>query len=203
VAASARGIADRVTASFTGLTKPKPRLRARPSAGTRPAAAAPAGADPAGASLAGPGNQAGPHLGGPAPVRSQAGSRPQATRPQSRQAQLTVERVEPWSVMKFSFLISLVAFVVLFVAVAILYFTLSKIGVFTQIEKTWGAVTYHDHQSSNLSAWFSASRILGYTMLIGAVNVVIITALSTVGAVVYNLVTALTGGIEVTLKESD
>ena len=43
----------------------------------------------------------------------------------------------------------------------------------------------------------------GYTMLIGAFNVVLITALSTVGAVIYNLVTHVAGGIEVTLKETD
>jgi Flp pilus assembly pilin Flp len=54
-----------------------------------------------------------------------------------------------------------------------------------------------------MSKWFSASRILGYTMLIGAVNIVLITALSTVGAMVYNLVTHMGGGIEVTLRETD
>ena len=40
-------------------------------------------------------------------------------------------------------------------------------------------------------------------MLVGAINVVLITALATVGAVIYNLVTHLAGGIEVTLKETD
>jgi hypothetical protein len=45
--------------------------------------------------------------------------------------------------------------------------------------------------------------VLGYTMLVGAVNVILLTALATIGAVVYNLVTMLTGGIEITLKESD
>ena len=39
--------------------------------------------------------------------------------------------------------------------------------------------------------------------MLGAVNVVLITAISTVGAVIYNLVTHLGGGIEVTLKESE
>ncbi len=43
--------------------------------------------------------------------------------------------------MKFSFLISLVGWVVLFIAVAIIYFTLSKLGVFAKIEQTWGLVT--------------------------------------------------------------
>ena len=46
-------------------------------------------------------------------------------------------------------------------------------------------------------------RILGYTALIGAVNVVLITALSTLGAVIYNLSADLVGGIEVTFSEAE
>jgi hypothetical protein len=37
---------------------------------------------------------------------------------------------------------------------------------------------------------------------VGAINVVLITALATVGAVIYHLATHLAGGIEVTLKET-
>ena len=40
-------------------------------------------------------------------------------------------------------------------------------------------------------------------MLAGAINVVLITALTTVGAVVYNVVTHVSGGVEVTLREAD
>jgi hypothetical protein len=60
-----------------------------------------------------------------------------------------------------------------------------------------------DSSGVKASNWFSASRVLGYTMLIGAVNVILITALATIGSVVYNLVTHVAGGIEVTLKETD
>ena len=122
----------------------------------------------------------------------------------TRKAQLTVSRIEPWSVMKFSFMISLVGWVILFVAVAIMYFVLSKLGVFHSIENTVGLVTASKaHAGANAASWFAASRVLGYTMLVGAVNVILITALATVGAVLYNLVTMLAGGIEVTLKETD
>ena len=122
----------------------------------------------------------------------------------ARRANLVVARFEPWSVMKFSFLMSLVAWVVLFVAVALLYYTLSAVGVFAALQKTLESVTSSQGSAGvNLSKWTSASRVLGYTMLIGAVNIVLITALSTVGAMIYNLVTHLGGGIEVTLKESD
>ncbi len=123
---------------------------------------------------------------------------------QGRQAQLTVARVEPWSVMKFSFVISLVAFIVLFVAVAVLYAVLSGLGVFDALQRTVQSITSSQSQSGfNLGHYLSASRVLGYTGLLGAVNVVLITAISTVGSVLYNITADLAGGVEVTLKETD
>jgi hypothetical protein len=122
----------------------------------------------------------------------------------ARRAQLAVIRLEPWSVMKFSFMISLVGWVVLFVFVAALYYVLSKLGVFHSIETSISNVTSgKDSAGVQASNWFSASKVLGYTMLIGAVNVILFTALATVGSVIYNLVTHVAGGIEVTLKETD
>src|SRR6266536_832931 len=71
----------------------------------------------------------------PAARQAQNGTLP------ARRAQLAVVRLEPWSVMKFSFMISLVGWVVLFVAVAGLYFVLSKLGVFHSIETSVSSVT--------------------------------------------------------------
>jgi len=121
-----------------------------------------------------------------------------------RQAQLTLSRVEPWSVMKFSFLVSVVAFIVLFVAVALLYMVLSSLGVFESLQHTVSNLTSAKNQTgTNVSSWFSESRILGYTGMLGALNIVLITALSTIGAVVYNLIAQTIGGVEVTLRETD
>jgi hypothetical protein len=121
-----------------------------------------------------------------------------------RQAQLTLARVEPWSVMKFSFVASVVAFIILFVAVAVLYMVLSALGVFTSLQHTVTTITSSQGSSgTNISAWFSASRILGYTGMLGALNIVLITAMSTIGAVIYNLIARTIGGIEVTLRETD
>jgi transmembrane protein DUF3566 len=172
------GVAAKVTAQLSSL---KSKAKTKP---------------PAGPPRTGP--------AGPAP-RMAVSSRPQARGMPTRRAQLTLARIEPWSVMKFSFMVSLVGWVVLFVAVACLYFVLSKLGVFDSIQSTITSVTSSKGSAGADSGgtWFSASRVLGYTMLIGAINVVLITALATVGAVIYNLVTHLAGGIEVTLKESD
>ena len=145
----------------------------------------------------------GPAAGGAALGGSPAAAR-QGSQAPARRADLVIARLEPWSVMKFSFLMSLVAWVVLFVAVAFLYFVLSSLGVFTSIQHTLTSVTSSSGSAgASLNHWFSASRVLGYTMLLGAVNIVLITALSTVGAMIYNLVTHLGGGIEVTLRETD
>jgi Transmembrane domain of unknown function (DUF3566) len=138
----------------------------------------------------------------PPPPPPPARGRKSAT--QARRANLIVARLEPWSVMKFSFLISLVAWIVLFVAVALLYYALSSLGVFASLQKTLASVTSSQGSAGvDLSKWTSGTRILGYTMLIGAIDVVLITALSTLGAVVYNLITHLGGGIEITLKETE
>lgn len=137
---------------------------------------------------------------------AQSGGRPRAvaSAPSGRRADLVVSRVDPWSVMKFSFLVSLVAWVVLFVAVSLLYFALSQLGVFHSIQTTLHGITSSQSSAGlKLSQWLSASKVLGYTMLAGAVNVVLFTALSTIGAVIYNLITHLGGGIEITLKETD
>ncbi|WP_116247558.1 DUF3566 domain-containing protein [Nocardiopsis sp. FIRDI 009] len=127
----------------------------------------------------------------------------------SRKAHLTVSRVEPWSVMKFSFVVSLVCFIVLFVAVAVIYATLSMLGVFDEVTSMMEALlegeanTGEGELGLNPAAWFSPGRVLGYTGVIGALNIVLITALSTVGAMVYNLVADLVGGVDVTLTEAE
>ena len=121
-----------------------------------------------------------------------------------RQAMLTLARVEPWSVMKFSFVASVVAFIILFVAVAVLYMVLSALGVFDSLQHTVTSITSSQSDAgANISHWFSASLILGYTAMLGALNIVLITAMSTVGSVIYNLIAKTIGGIEVTLRETD
>ncbi|WP_188189008.1 DUF3566 domain-containing protein [Nonomuraea sp. SYSU D8015] len=124
-----------------------------------------------------------------------------------RKAHLVLRRVEPWSAMKFSFVVSLVCFVVLFVAVAVLYGVLSALGVFDSIVELVNQLGQGEQGQSSIpidiASWFEPVRILGYTALIGAVNVVLITALSTLGAVIYNISSDLVGGVEVTFSEAE
>jgi hypothetical protein len=127
-----------------------------------------------------------------------------ASRRSVRQAHLTIARVEPWSVMKFSFVVSLVAFVILFIVISVLWGSLSALGVFDSLQRVVSNVTSSQNSSGvNAAKWFSASRVLGWTALLGSLNIVLITAMSTIGAVVYNLTSRLVGGVEVTLRETE
>jgi hypothetical protein len=141
-----------------------------------------------------------------APKAAKTASAPKVSvrRSSKRQAMLTLSRVEPWSVMKFSFVASVVAFIILFVAVAVLYMVLSALGVFTSLENQVASITSAKNTAgTDISHWFSASLILGWTAMLGALNIVLITALSTIGSVIYNLIAKTIGGVEVTLRETD
>lgn len=123
-----------------------------------------------------------------------------------RKAHLQLARLEPWSVMKFSFVMSLVAFIVLLVAVVVLWVVLSGLGVFDAISSTVNDLTRDQGDTTgalDAASWFAFTRVFGYTVLVGAVNVLLITALSTVGSVMYNTAADLVGGVEVTLKEAE
>jgi len=166
---------------------------------------------PPGAAPPPPGARPGPGLRGRAAVaRARAGRRTvsgkTATGKPPRRAHLQVSRFEPWSVMKFSFIMSLVCFVVLLVAVTVLYMILSGLGVFDAISSTINDLTREQGAKAgglDAASWFSFARVFGYTTLIGLLNVLLITALATVWAVIYNLAADFVGGVEVTLKEAE
>ncbi len=179
--------------------------RSGPSGGGFSATAAGAAAGLGGAAAGLASSVTAAFRGGSGPkAKSASAPKIKVRRSSKRQAMLTLSRVEPWSVMKFSFVASVVAFIILFVAVAVLYMVLSALGVFDSLQNQVASITSAKNTAgTNISHWFSASLILGYTAMLGALNIVLITALSTIGSVIYNLIAKTVGGIEVTLRETD
>jgi hypothetical protein len=128
-----------------------------------------------------------------------------ATRPRgTRRARLRLTHVDPWSVMKTAFLLSIAFGIVTVVAVAVVWSVLSAAGVWDSINKTVADVVGGDTaQTFDVQNYVGTSRVLGFTMIVAVVDVVLITAISTLGAFLYNLSAALLGGVEVTLAEDD
>jgi hypothetical protein len=121
-----------------------------------------------------------------------------------RRARLHVKRIDPWSVMKFSFAVSFVLFVVVIVATSVLWLALDAMGVFESVNKTLSdmiGATGSDGGGSNFQ--ITAKGVIGGAALLGLVNVVLFTALATLGAFIYNVCADLVGGIELTLAEKE
>jgi hypothetical protein len=135
-----------------------------------------------------------------APRSGSAGTRPRGT----RRARLRLVHLDPWSVMKTAFLLSIAFGIVTVVAVAIVWSVLGAAGVWDSINQTVSDVVgSNQSQNFDVENYVGTSRVLGFTMIVAVVDVVLITAIATLGAFLYNLAAALLGGLEVTLAEDE
>lgn len=154
-----------------------------------------------------PGPAAGAIPGGPAPSTPIRPSSPPPTalrRPGRgpRRASLQIRRVDPWSVLKLAFVLSVALFFVWMVAVGVLYGVLDGMGVWAKLNGTYNEFAVNTSAASS-GPLITVGRVLGIAAIIGAINIVLFTALATVGAFVYNVSADLAGGLEMTLAERE
>jgi hypothetical protein len=116
-------------------------------------------------------------------------------------ASMQVRRFDPWSVLKVSLVLSVALFFVWMIAVAFLYLVLGGMGVWSKLNSNVGDLL--TSASGSGGELVSSGTIFGGAALIGLVNIVLLTAMATCGAFIYNLTTDLVGGIEVTLADRD
>ena len=149
--------------------------------GQRPAAA---GQRPAGA----PG-QGNPGLVKPAP------------KAKVRRARLLISKVDPWSVLKMAFLLSVALGIVTVVAAIVLWTVLDLTGIFDQVDSLLGTLAGSEGGGFELKKVASLGQVASFATIIAVVNVVLLTALSMLSAVLYNISATLVGGVGVTLTD--
>ena len=103
--------------------------------------------------------------------------------------------------MKTSFLLSVAFGIVTVVSVFIVWTVLGGAGVWDSINATVEDVLGGEAGNFDVTDYISTSRVLGFTMLVAVLDVVLLTAIATLTAFLYNMAAALLGGIEVTLAE--
>ncbi|BAX90177.1 DUF3566 domain-containing protein [Mycobacterium shigaense] len=116
-------------------------------------------------------------------------------------ASMQIRRIDPWSTLKVSLMLSVALFFVWMIAVAFLYLVLGGMGVWAKLNSNVGDLL--NNTSGSGGELVSSGTIFGGAVLIGLVNIVLLTAMATIGAFIYNLATDLIGGIEVTLADRD
>ncbi|PRY60641.1 MULTISPECIES: DUF3566 domain-containing protein [Glycomyces] len=138
-------------------------------------------------------------------VRAARAAVSQAAARGPRRARLRLKRIDPWSVMKFAFAVSIVLFIVMVVATTVLYIALDAMGVFDTVNDMLQMLMGGSGDSAAAAEDFriTAKGVIGAAALLGVVNMVLFTALATLGSFIYNVCADLVGGVEVTLAERD
>jgi hypothetical protein len=171
-----RDTADAVTKEREGDTAELPAV----PAGAVAPAAAPAGAENV------------------APARPKAG-----VARRTRKARLRLSRLDPWSVMKTSFLFSIAAGIMLVVAVYVVWTVIGASSLFDSVNDIVKSVvsTPGDTTPFRIQEYINTQKVMGVTALLACVDVVIFTSLATLGSFLYNLAATMLGGLEITLAE--
>jgi hypothetical protein len=117
-------------------------------------------------------------------------------------ASMQIRRIDPWSTLKVSLVLSVALFFVWMIAVAFLYLVLGGMGVWSKLNSNVGDLLTSASGSTG-GELVSSGMIFGGSALIGLVNIVLLTAMATCAAFIYNLTTDLVGGVEVTLADRD
>ncbi|MEU8980764.1 DUF3566 domain-containing protein [Streptomyces sp. NPDC048309] len=126
------------------------------------------------------------------------------TTPRTRKARLRVAKADPWSVMKVSFLLSIALGICTIVASAVLWMVMDAMGVFSTVGGTISEATGSNESNGfDLQSFLSLPHVLMFTSIIAVIDVVLATALATLGAFIYNLSAGFVGGIELTLAEDE
>lgn len=158
------------------------------------------------------GSAAGASAGRPPGTRAGAGStaRTGSAAPRSaprrggpRRVRLTAQRIDPWSVLKISFLVSVALGIAGVVMVAVLWTVLSGMNVFSTVSDFFTQVTSGEAggPSFDLMDYLGIGRVVSLAAVVGVLNVFLLTALATLTAFLYNICAALVGGAQVTLSD--
>ena len=183
-----RRMADGDAGSYSAPTTPVP-VTQTPVTRSAPATASTA---PATAPAAAP----------PTAQRGQGASASAAPRPASaRRVRLTVSRVDPWSAMKIAFLLSVALGIAGVVMVFVLWTILAGMGVFDQINGIVGQVVQDGQQRFDIMDFIGLGRVLSLSIVIAVIDVILVTAIATLAAFLYNVSSALVGGVQLTLTD--
>lgn len=160
-------------------------------------------------------SSAGPRVNAPArpaqrPASASAsgarpGGRPGLVKPvpkaKARKARLLVSKVDPWSVLKMAFLLSVALGIITVVAAIVIWTVLDFTGIFDRVNELLQEIAGSESGAFDLRQFASLGQVVSFATIIAVVNVVLLTALAMLSAVLYNISSTLVGGIGVTLTD--
>ncbi|MGO1591737.1 MAG: DUF3566 domain-containing protein [Ancrocorticia sp.] len=136
------------------------------------------------------GGEAGVGNGGAAAKKRQVGL---------RRIRMTISKVDILSAVKLGFLLSVVFAFMVVVAMAVIWFVLDGIHVFSQLQGL--LETLNSAELLEFMQYLEFGRWMSFAVIIAILDVVLLTALTAIGALVYNLISSLVGGVRIAVTD--
>ncbi|MCL2787092.1 MAG: DUF3566 domain-containing protein [Micrococcales bacterium] len=119
-----------------------------------------------------------------------------------RKVKLQVATVSPWSIAKIGFLMSVGLGVAFVVMVFIGWKVLDSAHFFTSINDQIATLAGPESASKfDILPLVAQGKVMAGATVLAVVNVVLMTALSVIGALIYNVISMLVGGVHVTMRD--
>ncbi len=112
-----------------------------------------------------------------------------------RHVRLKLVYIDFWSALKISFLLGLAQAIVTVIATFLLYMVFVQTGVFETANNVAGQVL--GGNNFDVQSFASMAQVLSFAGVVGVLNMVVITVLGGVVAVIYNACAKIVGGIQV------
>jgi hypothetical protein len=126
---------------------------------------------------------------------------PEAPRQAPRRVRLAVSRIDPWSIMKMSFLFSVAIGIAGVVMTAVLWTILNGLGIFSDIDRIISENQLASAQPIYILDYVGFRRVVSLSVVIGVLDVVLMTAIATLSSFLYNISSSLVGGVQLTLTD--
>ena len=119
----------------------------------------------------------------------------EAKGPAAKQVRLKLVYIDFMSALKMSFLLGLAQFIVVVVGTLLLYLVFVQTGIFATANSVAGEVLGSNKFDINSIA--SLGKTVGAAAAVGVVNLIVITVMGAICAVLYNAAAKITGGLSV------
>jgi hypothetical protein len=129
-------------------------------------------------------------------------SPPPARRPAgARRTRVVIRKVGPLSVLKFSLIFYFCVMLILYVALAIIYGLLGAVGAIDETERILGLLFSNGAGNEQVPLVIDGGKVFLWLFVGGCVNVIVWSLVNVFVVFLYNLISDLVGGIDVTLAE--
>jgi hypothetical protein len=118
----------------------------------------------------------------------------------AKQVRLKLVYIDFWSTVKLSFLAGICLAIIAIVGTFLVWTVLDRTGIFDQVNSLFKDIS--GAGGTDLKAILGLSQVMGFSLVVGILDIIVITALGAVFALLYNLSVKITGGLLVGFTNS-